>query len=146
VLLLFGKLDDRELNLIFAQVSIRREHRLITGPFPYDTIRHPSYTGLISMAFGVILRIVSPGNALHFPQLNKLQKQLASMARQELDVNLGAGTIGNIGCIALVTIMLAGQIRLINARVRVEEKALREEFGEEYDRYCAQTWKYFPGW
>ena len=102
------------------------------------------------MAFGVILRLVSPGNALHFTHISRLQKQLASMAQRwmvtRLDIDLSAATIGNFGCITFVAIILAGQMRLINARVRVEEKALREEFGEEYDRYCAQTWKYLPGW
>jgi protein-S-isoprenylcysteine O-methyltransferase Ste14 len=144
------KLDDAELNVTLAQVSIRRAHRLITGPFPYDVIRHPSYTGLILMVCGVIIRLVSPGNTLHFPHLNRLQKHLASMARRwiatRLDISLSADTVTNVGYSVFVAIILAGQMRLINARVRVEEKALREEFGEEYDRYCARTWKYLPGW
>jgi protein-S-isoprenylcysteine O-methyltransferase Ste14 len=31
------------------------------------------------------------------------------------------------------------------ARIRSEEKLLREHFGSEYDAYCAHTWRLIPG-
>jgi protein-S-isoprenylcysteine O-methyltransferase Ste14 len=49
----------------------------------------------------------------------------------------------------VVTTLILGtavQIKMLGARVEVEEKALREEFGEEYDEYCRKTWRFFPGW
>jgi protein-S-isoprenylcysteine O-methyltransferase Ste14 len=32
----------------------------------------------------------------------------------------------------------------ISIRIRVEEKALREKFGSEFDEYCAHTWRLIP--
>jgi len=31
------------------------------------------------------------------------------------------------------------------ARIRAEERLLREHFGAEYDAYCARTWRLVPG-
>ena len=31
------------------------------------------------------------------------------------------------------------------ARIHAEERLLRTEFGEEYDEYCARTWRLIPG-
>jgi protein-S-isoprenylcysteine O-methyltransferase Ste14 len=133
-----------------TQVSIRRQHRLVTGPFPYDVVRHPSYTGLTFIAIGIGLRTISSANSLHFPHLFRLQKHLASIAQfwltSKLKIDLDAKTVATAGSLMFGVMILAGQMKLINARVQVEEKALREEFGEEYDRYCRRTWKYFPGW
>ena len=32
----------------------------------------------------------------------------------------------------------------VSIRIRVEEKALRENFGSEFDEYCAHTWRLIP--
>ena len=32
----------------------------------------------------------------------------------------------------------------ISIRIRVEEKALREKFGSEFEEYCARTWRLIP--
>ena len=31
------------------------------------------------------------------------------------------------------------------ARIRSEEALLRSQFGQEYERYCARTWRLVPG-
>lgn len=31
------------------------------------------------------------------------------------------------------------------ARIRAEERLLREHFGSEYETYCARTWRLLPG-
>jgi protein-S-isoprenylcysteine O-methyltransferase Ste14 len=31
------------------------------------------------------------------------------------------------------------------ARMRAEERLLRDQFGAEYDAYCARTWRLVPG-
>jgi protein-S-isoprenylcysteine O-methyltransferase Ste14 len=31
-------------------------------------------------------------------------------------------------------------------RIRVEEAAMSEKFGEAYANYCQKTWRMFPGW
>jgi hypothetical protein len=33
----------------------------------------------------------------------------------------------------------------MEARIRAEERLLREHFGTEYEAYCAQTWRLLPG-
>lgn len=32
----------------------------------------------------------------------------------------------------------------LSIRIRVEEKALREKFGDEFEKYCAHTWRLVP--
>ncbi|KAG2151108.1 uncharacterized protein EDB93DRAFT_1103319 [Suillus bovinus] len=43
------------------QLSIRKEHKLVTSG-PYSVVRHPSYTGLLIQAAGVIITYGSPGS------------------------------------------------------------------------------------
>jgi protein-S-isoprenylcysteine O-methyltransferase Ste14 len=43
-----------------------------------------------------------------------------------------------------VLLMLANLVPLV-ARIRAEEKLLREHFGAEYDAYVARTWRLLPG-
>lgn len=31
------------------------------------------------------------------------------------------------------------------ARIRAEEKLLRDQFGTEYEAYCCRTWRLIPG-
>ncbi|WP_354686739.1 isoprenylcysteine carboxylmethyltransferase family protein [Cupriavidus necator] len=36
-------------------------------------------------------------------------------------------------------------VPVLIARIRAEEALLRDEFGEEYEAYCAKTWRMVPG-
>jgi protein-S-isoprenylcysteine O-methyltransferase Ste14 len=42
----------------------------------------------------------------------------------------------------LLTLLL---IPLLLARISSEEKLLRVQFGDEYNAYCARTWRLIPG-
>ncbi|KAH8090564.1 hypothetical protein HD553DRAFT_338257 [Filobasidium floriforme] len=132
------------------KVAIRREHRLITGPFPYDLFRHPSYTGLVLMSIGLVLRGATSASSLHFPLLDQLAVKAAQWTTGFLasafGINTSSDTVQTIGTSGAGILLIAGQVKVLNARVRVEEKALKEEFGGEYDRYCRKTWKFLPGW
>jgi protein-S-isoprenylcysteine O-methyltransferase Ste14 len=136
--------------IVPVQVAIRREHRLITGPFPYDLFRHPSYTGLVLMSIGLVLRGATSASSLHFPLLHQLAVKAAHWTTGFLASTFGiqtsSDTIKTIGTSGAGFLLIAGQVKVLNARVRVEEKALKEEFGGEYDRYCRKTWKFLPGW
>lgn len=131
-------------------MAIRKQHRLITGPFPYNTFRHPSYTGLILMQVGLAIRCTTSASSLHYLHLNRLASHLASSTSifllSAFKTDLAPSTIQTLATGGLALALIAGQMKLLNARVRVEEKALREEFGEEYERYCGRTWKFLPGW
>ena len=42
-------------------------------------------------------------------------------------------------------ILTAALLVPLEARIRAEERLLREHFGAEYDTYCARTWRLLPG-
>ena len=94
----------RELGTLFTfELSIRKDHKLITsGPYAY--VRHPSYTGLISLYLGWCLCHLSPGSWL-----------------RECS---GLGDTSH----ALMTIWLMGNVWLLVARTRKEDEMLRKEF------------------
>jgi protein-S-isoprenylcysteine O-methyltransferase Ste14 len=102
------------------------------------------------ISVGLLLRIASPANVLHFHHMYELQRYISHLTRQWITntfgLNVTLGQVKMLGTMSIVSLFIAGQVGLLDARVRVEEKALREEFGEEYARYCRTTWKFVPGW
>ena len=102
------------------------------------------------MSIGIVLRCATSASALHYLHLYRLGSRIARPIALSLSSALGiilsSSTVQAVGTGGFGLALLAGQMRILNARVRVEEKALREEFGHEYDRYSRKTWKFLPGW
>lgn len=42
-------------------------------------------------------------------------------------------------------LLVASLLVPLVARIRAEERLLREHFGAEYEAYCARTWRLVPG-
>ena len=56
---------------------------------------------------------------------------------------LGLGlSLGNF--ISIVVIIIPITFVLIN-RIQIEEQALRDVFGNDYQKYCGETWRLIPG-
>ena len=45
-----------------------------------------------------------------------------------------------VGVVLVATLLVP-----LLARIRAEERLLREHFGTEYEAYCARTWRLLPG-
>lgn len=146
--------NDISAYLCYAsQVAVRKEHKLITSPFPYTIIRHPSYTFLLLMILGLLTRVLSPSSAL---LLNPLPKPFfypidaVGIAQAFLRDKAGLALTRDVVAAGLFVLVVGAgmgqQALALNKRVEVEEKALREEFGREWDEYVERSWKFVPGW
>lgn len=86
---------------------------------PYALVRHPSYSGIAMMSFGLALRYTSSSSFLHrlFPNW-------------VLFVALCSSTIA--------------PTYLLGKRIEQEEAMLAKEFGDDWKRYRARSWKLVP--
>lgn len=114
----------RELGRFFTfQMSLRKGHSLVTtGPYAY--VRHPSYTGSLICATGVILMQSLPGSWVR--------------ESDALLVRILAGFwVVVVGVLAGVT---------VPSRVVDEDKMLHKEFGEEWERWSRRVrYRLIPG-
>ncbi|KAJ7653526.1 hypothetical protein B0H17DRAFT_1267941, partial [Mycena rosella] len=105
----------RRLRTLFTfELSIRRDHHLITTGV-YSVVRHPSYTGAFLAAIGIALCHLTPGTWV--TECSELPP----------------GAVVPIWVVGL-SIACAG----LDARMRKEDRMLRDRFRTEWDAWAAR--------
>ncbi|TFK45833.1 hypothetical protein OE88DRAFT_1084925 [Heliocybe sulcata] len=105
-------------NLFTFQLSIRREHKLITsGPYAY--VRHPSYTAGLATVAGIFTNLLGPGSWLR--ECGWLQ------------TNVGSVIMG------IPAIFMALSVSVLVWRAVAEDAQLRQEFGEQWDEWARRV-------
>jgi len=113
------------------------------------------WTGVVLCAAGGVLRIV-PVYMLRnrFSGLVAIQaghrletRGIYSVIRNPSYLGLLVSSLGwvlafrsGVGIVLVATLLVP-----LQARIRAEERLLREHFGTEYEAYCARTWRLLPG-
>ena len=107
-------------NLFTWEVLIQKSHRLVTTG-PYSFVRHPSYTGLALVYFGIGLFTIAPGTLIS-----------ECFARQHDTVAywLRWGYV-------VYSLMLVSWF--VFSRVPTEDRLLKEEFGKEWEKWAKET-------
>jgi protein-S-isoprenylcysteine O-methyltransferase Ste14 len=113
------------------------------------------WTGVVLCAVGGVLRIV-PVYVLR----NRFSGLVAIQAGHTLETRGIYGVIRNPSYLGLLisslgwvlafrslvgVVLVATLLVPLVARIRAEERLLREHFGAEYEAYCARTWRLLPG-
>jgi protein-S-isoprenylcysteine O-methyltransferase Ste14 len=113
------------------------------------------WTGVVVCAVGGVLRIV-PVYVLR----NRFSGLVAIQPGHQLETRGIYGVIRNPSYLGLLitslgwvlafrsgvgVLLAASQLVPLVARIRAEERLLREHFGAEYEAYCAHTWRLLPG-
>ncbi|KZT18359.1 hypothetical protein NEOLEDRAFT_1080424 [Neolentinus lepideus HHB14362 ss-1] len=109
----------RALGTLFTyELSIRKDHALITtGPYAY--VRHPSYTAALVAYAGAHVSLLGPGSWLR--------------ECGWLETRAGRAGLWALGANALFL------VAFIAKRVATEDRTLRAQFGEEWDRWAARV-------
>ncbi len=129
--------------------------------FPYsmnDSFKLPHvfyFSGISIMAAGIFLRGISVWTLRKYftvtVQIDKEHQLIRSGVYKHIRhpsytglVLFSAGVA--LSLLSLIAVICSIIICMIcfNVRIRVEEKSLREQFGKEYDQYCAQTYRLIP--
>ena len=113
------------------------------------------WTGVVLCVLGGVLRIV-PVYVLRnrFSGLVAIQaghrletRGIYSVIRNPSYLGLLVSSLGwvltfrsGVGMVLVATLLVP-----LLARIRAEERLLREHFGTEYEAYCARTWRLLPG-
>jgi protein-S-isoprenylcysteine O-methyltransferase Ste14 len=117
-----------ELGRLFTfDVAIREGHKLIDSG-PYRFLLHPSYTGALGAVWSHALFLMGP---IYHVFRNRVI--LGVLGAISWPIWGGATTL----LLGLTGGLLYLMHRYIMQRMNVEEKALKEEFGEEWDRYVS---------
>lgn len=113
------------------------------------------WVGVVLLSAGGLLRIIPV-----FVLKNRFSGLVAIQAEHKLETHGIYGLIRNpsylgmlvssLGWVlsfrSLVGVILTATLLVpLVARIRAEERLLREHFGAEYDAYCARTWRLLPG-
>jgi protein-S-isoprenylcysteine O-methyltransferase Ste14 len=113
------------------------------------------WTGVVLCAAGGVLRIV-PVYVLR----NRFSGLVAIQAGHRLETRGIYGVIRNPSYLGMLitslgwvlafrsgvgVVLVATLLVPLVARIRAEERLLREHFGTEYEAYCARTWRLLPG-
>jgi len=115
----------RELGRFFTwDLSIKPDQRLITTG-PYSIVRHPAYTGNCLIAVGLVLCQFTWGS--WFTECGGWSLPWAK------------------GLAAVWLVWHLSKPFLLGSRITREDKVLRNEFGEEWNKYAKQTpYRLFP--
>ncbi|GLB44313.1 putative class VI-like SAM-binding methyltransferase superfamily, isoprenylcysteine carboxyl methyltransferase family protein [Lyophyllum shimeji] len=119
ILILFGSMLRawcyREMkNLFTFEISIRKEHRLITTG-PYSIVRHPSYSGMVAVDIGVLLWYGSRGAWLRESGLLE--------------------TVGGKASAAGFTLVTFAILVALIRRVPIEDAEMKKVFGRQWDEW-----------
>ncbi|KDQ51232.1 hypothetical protein JAAARDRAFT_62642 [Jaapia argillacea MUCL 33604] len=116
----------RQLGQFFTfQLSIRRDHRLITQG-PYSIVRHPSYTSALICASGVYIALLSRGSWLR--ESGVLDYRIVQVALVVCGILRGASHVGLV------------------FRTVGEDAMLRKNFGTEWDEWARRVrYRLVPG-
>ncbi|KAF8186405.1 hypothetical protein BJ912DRAFT_971704, partial [Pholiota molesta] len=110
----------RHMGALFTfGASIHPAHRLVTAG-PYAAVRHPSYTGML---------LSHPGWFLW---------QLARGAWVRESGLLGTA-VGKVAVGAYAVFIVVFPLYLVLSRMEVEDRALRERFGREWDEWAGRV-------
>lgn len=116
----------RAMNKLFTfEATITKGHRLVTTG-PYSVVRHPSYAGLLLMDVGILCWFSSRGSFLRESGV------MATMAGKIFFCSFGG-------------LMLVVLVALLK-RATVEDAALREKFGDEWEEWARRVpYAFLPG-
>ncbi|KAJ7740436.1 hypothetical protein DFH07DRAFT_839055 [Mycena maculata] len=119
----------RRLRTLFTfQLSIRENHKLITTGL-YSIVRHPSYTGAVLAGVGVALCHLSPGSWL-----------------VECSGLVTPGEPWVYKVVPTWGVGLSVASSALGARIRKEDRMLRERFGPEWEAWAERVpYRIFPG-
>ena len=111
-------------SLFTFELTIRPDHKLVTSG-PYAIVRHPSYTALAPLNIGVALAVLCPGSYVY---------ECAMMSTP-------------VGAILVLWVATLGYVIMsLLERVKIENEALKKEFGEEWIRYRRSVaYRFIPG-
>lgn len=156
-----GEKEDRSNRWVLAAISVIA---LMMAYFSAYTDRVGFWTldgdrlrwiGVVLCAAGGVLRIV-PVYVLK----NRFSGLVAIQAGHRLETQGVYSTIRNPSYLGLLisslgwvlafrsvvgVILTAALLVPLVARIRAEERLLRQHFGAEYEAYCARTWRLLPG-
>jgi protein-S-isoprenylcysteine O-methyltransferase Ste14 len=108
----------RALGQYFTfEAGITRNHRLVTTG-PYARVRHPAYAGAVLAYLGLLLHY-GPG----------------SWVTECVCKGSTAGAVFCAGCVLATSLVVAGLL----SRIAKEDRALRREFGREWDEWAARV-------
>ena len=107
------------------ELALRDKHVLITDG-PYSFVRHPSYTGAIMVVFGLIVALLGPGS-------------------WAASAGLWSYGLGKFCLLFWMANLLFVPVMML-IRVGREDRMLREEFKEQWDKWSSRTpYRLFPG-
>lgn len=115
----------RTLGRFFTfDLALRKEHKLVTSG-PYSVVRHPAYTGAILFVLGARMCLHDDGSLLHALGVwDSLHGKILECAGHVLA--------------ALAIFSFVG-------RVKKEDEALKNEFGQEWEEWARRTpWRLIP--
>jgi ATP-binding cassette subfamily G (WHITE) protein 2 (SNQ2) len=112
-------------GLFTFEITVQRNHRLVkTGP--YSVVRHPSYTAVLVLDTGICCWYVAQGSWLRESGV--------------LSTVIGKAFFG------IFAVMNAGIRVALLKRAAVEDHALREKFGKEWEEWALQVpYAFIPG-
>jgi protein-S-isoprenylcysteine O-methyltransferase Ste14 len=109
------------------ELALLQSHRLVTA-YPYNIVRHPSYTGYLATMAGASLVLSTRDGwmrAALFPWLASAHATPAKMAVA------GLGALG-VAMYTFVTVMFF-------SRMGAEDKMLRKRFGAQWDAWASRV-------
>jgi protein-S-isoprenylcysteine O-methyltransferase Ste14 len=118
------------------ELAIFSDHTLITSG-PYALVRHPSYTGLLLLVWGMSMALGAPGSYTREVLWTAVLRDEAEDADWAPFAKLGAATGFLVQLVVIVALI---------ARTRKEDHMLRREFGKQWSEWAVRTpWRLFPG-
>jgi len=117
-----------------------------------DTLR---WVGVVVCAGGGLLRIlpvfvlgrrfsglvaIQPGHTLETRGMYGVIRNPSYLGMMVASLGLVLAFRSGVGVLLVASLLVP-----LVARIRAEERLLREHFGTEYDAYCARTWRLLPG-
>ncbi|RPD77342.1 hypothetical protein L226DRAFT_568438 [Lentinus tigrinus ALCF2SS1-7] len=123
----------RSLGPFFTfDLALLPKHKLITSG-PYAVVRHPAYAGSLLVLAGLGLADLSPGGWI--------AECVSSSASSSWGLSTGLACAWAVFAVWYVWWMSVG-VR----RARMEDAALRKEFGAQWETYARGVrWWFFPG-
>ena len=106
----------REMGKHFTfSVTLLKDHKLITSG-PYSYVRHPSYTGGLLNATGLVIWYTAQGSWLREREVHKMTSAWLILAP----------------VLAAISLLILTMFR----RIPAEDEILRKTFGKEWDEWA----------
>ena len=129
----------RSLGPMFTfDLTLLPKHKLVTGG-PYAYVRHPAYAGSLLVLAGLGLADLSPGGWI--------AECVSSGKAAHGNPFTASALVGRVAWAWIAfAVWYAWWLAVGVRRARMEDAALRQEFGKEWDAYArAVPWWFFPG-